>query len=124
MNDDNELFQTLEALYGEQGDDLMYGGAVYGTQTMHGGSGDDKVVAGINYGNIFLYGNSGSDVVRSDQYTVPRICDEDDNDCDLDHINFDEYLFGDFKYGSDSLDKDLWGDDDRIYGRNILCEGG
>lgn len=116
-------YQTQEALYGEQGDDLMYGGAVYGTQTMHGGSGDDKVVAGINVGNIFLYGNSGSDVVRSDQYTIPRICDGFDDDCDLDHINFDEYLFGDFKYGSDSLDKDLWGDDDRIYGRNIFCTG-
>ena len=101
----------------------MYGGAVYGTQTMHGGSGDDKVVAGINVGNIFLYGNSGSDVVRSDQYTVPRVCDDFDPNCDLDHINFDEYLFGDFKYGSDSLDKDLWGDDDRIYGRNIVCTG-
>ena len=27
-----------------------------------------------------------------------------------------EYLFGDFKYGLDALDKDLWGDDDLIYG--------
>ena len=70
-------FSTKENLYGEQGDDLMYGGSVYGTQTMHGGSGDDKVVAGPNIGSVHLYGNSGRDVVRSDQYDmVPRDCPE------------------------------------------------
>ena len=117
--------QTKEALYGEQGDDLMYGGPVYGTQTMHGGSGDDKVVAGFTVGELFLYGNSGSDVVRSDQYDdfgLPRTTCDDPNDVNCTPEYYDEYLFGDFKYGSDSLDKDLWGDDDRIYGRNIRCE--
>lgn len=27
-----------------------------------------------------------------------------------------EYIFGDYKYGTDALDKDLWGDDDIIHG--------
>ena len=103
----------------------MYGGSVLGTQTMHGGSGDDKVVAGYNIGDLFLYGNSGSDVVRSDQYDtvqIPRTTCDDPNDVNCTPEYYNEYLFGDFKYGSDSLDKDLWGDDDRIYGRNIFCE--
>jgi hypothetical protein len=30
----------------------------------------------------------------------------------------EQYLFGDYKYGEDALDKDLWGDDDLIYGGN------
>lgn len=115
-------FSTKENLYGEQGDDLMYGGNVYGTQTMHGGSGDDKVVAGWNIGSVYLYGNSGRDVVRSDQYDiVPRDCGEYDEECDFSEADYDEYLFGDYKYGTDALDKDLWGDADRIYGRSLAC---
>jgi Ca2+-binding RTX toxin-like protein len=32
--------------------------------------------------------------------------------------NSDEYIYGDYKYGEDALDKDLWGDDDVIIGGN------
>lgn len=28
----------------------------------------------------------------------------------------DVYIWGDYKYGADDLDKDIWGDDDIIYG--------
>ena len=93
---------------------------------MHGGSGDDKVVAGYTFGETRLYGNSGSDIIRSDQYDgffgLPRsLCAFADDPDSCEPAEYEEYLFGDFKYGSDSLDKDLWGDDDRIYGRNLDC---
>jgi len=58
---------------------------------------------------MFLYGDSGKDIVRSDWHRSNGAGTEDNN-------GEDEFLFGDFKYGSDALDKDLWGDDDQIYG--------
>ena len=33
-------------------------------------------------------------------------------------VSGDVYIYGDYKYGADALDKDLWGDDDIIYGGN------
>lgn len=58
-------------------------------------------------GTTYLYGNSGKDIIRSDWF-------QQYNDAIV--TLGDEYLFGDFKYGGDALDKDLWGDADIIYG--------
>lgn len=60
-------------------------------------------------GKTELYGNSGRDIIRSDWYRVNGDGTQVNN-------GGDEVLFGDYKYGSDNLDKDLWGDADRIYG--------
>jgi len=38
-------------------------------------------------------------------------------------VGADEYLFGDYKYGEDALDKDLWGDADIIYGGRGTGQG-
>ena len=74
-----------------------------------GGSGDDKVYGGYSTdGKSYLYGNSGKDIIRSDWFRS--------KDGDATNDGEDEYLFGDFKYGTDALDKDLWGDADIIYG--------
>jgi hypothetical protein len=101
----------VENLYGEQGDDIIFGGtAVMTTQNIHGGSGDDKVYAGAeNAGVTKLFGNSGKDIVRSDYWRTYGIGTESND-------GGNEFLYGDFKYGEDALDKDLWGDDDLIYG--------
>jgi len=56
-----------------------------------------------------LYGNSGKDIIRSDYWRTYGIGTEEND-------GGNEYLFGDFKYGEDALDKDLWGDDDLMYG--------
>ena len=57
-----------------------------------------------------MYGNSGKDVITTSWYR-----DRDGPGTDIDNEG-NEYLFGDYKYGPDALDKDLWGDADRIYG--------
>jgi len=100
-----------EVVHGEQGDDEIWGGSkTSDTQHLHGGSGDDSVYVGYKAaGKAYAYGNSGKDIVRSDWFSQ---YDEDI------FAAGNEYLFGDFKYGTDNLDKDLWGDDDIIYGGN------
>ena len=101
---------TDEAFYGQQGDDKIWaGGAVEGEVLVKGGTGDDHVYGGYEtVGDTWLYGNAGKDVIRSDWYRTNGKPDT------LNTGN--EYLFGDYKYGEDALDKDLWGDDDIIYG--------
>ena len=101
----------IERLYGEQGDDTIFGGRqAMTTQAIHGGSGDDKVYGGYSVnGETLLYGNSGRDIVRSDWYRTNGLGTEEND-------GGDEWLFGDYKYGEDALDKDLWGDDDFVYG--------
>ena len=99
-----------ETLHGESGDDQIWGGSYIATDLRaYGGSGNDDIVGGYKtQGNTFLYGNSGKDVVTSAWYR--------DRDGITANAYGNEYLFGDYKYGGDALDKDLWGDADRIYG--------
>lgn len=99
-----------EFWFGEQGDDKMFaGGAVTGDVRAYGGTGDDYLVGGIaTIGDTFLYGGANSDLIRSDFYRYQG---------DLNAVNTgNEYIFGDYKYGADALDKDLFGDDDVIFG--------
>lgn len=100
----------IEVIYGNQGDDEIWGSAKTVTsQHLHGGSGDDSVYAGYqNAGKVYVYGNSGEDVVRGDWFQQ--------FDSTKTNTETEQWLFGDYKYGEDALDKDLWGDDDLIYG--------
>ena len=95
--------------YGQQGDDVLYGHyGMLGKEYIHGGTGDDKVYGGrMVSGVMYLYGGAGKDVVRSDWW---RQYD------DMQEEASDQILFGDYRYGEDALDKDLWGDDDLIRG--------
>ena len=107
----------IELIEGNQGDDEIWGSAkTTTTQTLKGGSGDDSVYAGYeNAGKVYVYGNSGEDIVRSDwfqQFDETKVNKETE-----------QYLFGDYKYGDDALDKDLWGDDDLIYGGDAEMSG-
>jgi len=56
----------------------------------------------------FYYGNSGRDLIRTDWYQ--------DKDSTAGDKKGNEYIYGDFKYGTDALDEDLWGDSDIIIG--------
>ena len=99
----------FDFVYGEQGDDEIWGASyVDGKIVLDGGSGDDKLYAGArNYGaESFLYGGSGKDIIRTDWF--------EQRGGPL-SIYGDFYIFGDHKYGTDALDKDLWGDADEIY---------
>ena len=76
---------------------------------MYGGTGDDHVYGGYETeGRTYLYGNAGRDTIRTDWYRV----NGKDDAINTGH----EYIFGDYKYGEDALDEDLWGDADIIYG--------
>ena len=81
---------------------MIYGGnGTVNSQTIHGGSGDDKVIGGKDVvGKTELYGNSGKDIIRSDYYRVNGAGTETNS-------GGDEFIFGDYKYGEDALDKDL-----------------
>lgn len=98
-----------EALFGEAGDDTIWGGAqVAGNLKVYGGSGDDTIYGGFKTaGEQFLYGGSGKDVISTAWYY-----DRDGTT----ESSVNEKIYGDYKYGEDALDKDLWGDADRIYG--------
>ena len=100
----------MEKFYGEQGDDTIWLGGKIGTYGYaHGGTGDDKIYGGYEVGGAqYLYGNAGRDLIRSDWWEVNG---------DPDHEQTgSEYIWGDYKYGGDDKDKDLWGDADIIYG--------
>jgi Ca2+-binding RTX toxin-like protein len=102
----------LEKLYGNQGDDKMWiGGKIVTDAFAHGGTGDDTIYGGYEVaGNQYIYGNAGRDTIRTDWWSKNGTGEE--------VAAGDEYIWGDYKYGADNLDKDLWGDADRIYGGN------
>ena len=73
-----------------------------------GGIGDDYLVGGDrNTGDTYLYGGTGRDHIRTDFYHEELTNARNQGN---------EYLYGDYKYGADSLDKDLIGDADIIVG--------
>ena len=91
---------------------MIWGGSngTGGGLLIKGGTGNDHVYGGFGtMGITRLYGNAGKDVVRSDWYNQDQLRSGSINPGN-------EYLFGDYKYGTDALDKDLHGDDDIIYG--------
>ena len=96
--------------HGNQGDDEIWGPSYnYGSATkLHGGSGDDKLYTGFqDYAFNYVYGGSGKDEIRTDFWQqrltgTPAVAN-------------DIWIFGDYKYGEDALDKDLWGDADVIH---------
>ena len=98
-----------EKFYGEQGHDTIWlGGKTAMDGFAFGGTGDDKLYGGHKaMGNTHLYGEAGRDTIRTDWFFSrdPTIA-----------AGGDEYIWGDYKYGADNLDKDLWGDADTIYG--------
>ena len=104
-----DIMNAEEKLYGEQGDDKIWlGGKVTGNAFAHGGSGDDTIYGGYKVmGDQFIYGNSGRDTIRTDWFSSRD---------DMALATGDEFIWGDYKYGADNLDKDLWGDADIIYG--------
>ena len=57
---------------------------------------------------MFIYGGADRDLIRTDWFEI-----NGDNGVDA---AGDQRIYGDYKYGADALDKDLWGDADRIYG--------
>jgi Ca2+-binding RTX toxin-like protein len=58
-------------IYGEQGDDEIWGSQTTTTQHLHGGSGNDSVYTGYqNAGKTYAYGGSGEDIVRSDWFDM------------------------------------------------------
>lgn len=93
---------------GEQGDDKIWGASqVTGTSKIDGGSGDDYLVLGHSVsGYGYVYGGSGKDLIRNDWYQQ--------YDPSLPQYGA-VYIYGDYKYGEDALDKDLWGDADVIH---------
>jgi hypothetical protein len=99
-----------EKFYGEQGDDKIWiGGKIAGNAFAHGGTGDDTIYGGYKVdGNSYLYGNAGRDTIRTDWWEI-------NGDGTIENTG-NEYIYGDYKYGADNLDKDLWGDADIIYG--------
>ena len=98
-----------EKFYGEQGHDTIWlGGKVATHSRAFGGTGDDKLYGGRSVtGDTWLYGGADSDIIRTDWWTSRD---------DTIPNGGDEYIWGDYKYGEDNLDKDLWGDADKIYG--------
>ena len=97
-------------MFGEQGDDKIWvGGSVKGDVHAYGGTGNDWIYGGYRTkGDTYLYGNAGKDTIRTDWYR--------ENGKDDETNTGNEFIFGDYKYGEDALDKDLWGDDDIIWG--------
>ena len=104
-----------EYLYGESGDDTIWGGAYVEEYTkIHGGLGDDKLYGGYDpQDDVYIFGEGGKDIIRSDWFGWKS----GDESLGV-NAGGGEYIYGDYKYGLDALDKDLWGDDDRIYGGN------
>ena len=100
---------ALMDVYGDQGDDEIWLGSSYtDKQRAFGGSGDDKIYNGVsNTGDVYIYGGSGKDELRNDWFYSRD---------ETKYGTGDVHIYGDYKYGEDALDKDLWGDDDVIYG--------
>ena len=118
-----ELFYEInggsaeEKFYGEQGHDKIWlGYGTTGNAWAHGGTGDDTIYGGYGIaGNQYIYGNAGRDTLRTDWWET--------NGAGTEVAAGNEYIFGDYKYGADNLDKDLWGDADIIYGGNGAYNG-
>lgn len=106
---------TYEYLYGDAGDDTIWGGAQVDDYTkIHGGLGDDKLYGGYDpQDDVYIFGEGGKDIIRSDWFGWKS----GDESLGLNDEG-DEFIYGDYEYGTDALDKDLWGDDDKIYGGN------
>jgi len=60
-----------------------------------------------------MYGGSGKDLIRADWYQQYK---------DLSSTKGDVFIYGDYKYGEDALDKDLWGDADIIHAGIVTLE--
>ena len=101
-------------LYGEQGNDRIFSVSVTtGDVLMSGGTGDDYLIGGERIlGDTRIYGGADQDYISTAFYQrLP--------DAGFGRRNrSNEYIYGDYKYGADALDKDLHGDADVIVGGN------
>jgi len=102
---------AIDLVYGEQGDDEIWGSSrTATTSVLDGGSGDDKLYLGWkNKANSMstIRGGSGKDIIRTDYWNRGTI----DDAASLGDVR----LYGDYVYGSENLDKDLWGAADFIF---------
>ena len=57
-------------LYGDEGDDKMWGSQTMEFEYMWGGEGDDIIYGGIAHDNTFINGNEGDDVIYPGSETV------------------------------------------------------
>ena len=106
-----DKMNKIDLVYGEQGDDEIWGSSETETKSiLDGGSGDDKLYLGWKNAvgsESRIRGGSGKDIIRTDFWnrgTIDEVASEGD-----------VHLFGDYEYGSDDLDKDLWGAADTIF---------
>jgi hypothetical protein len=88
-----------EHWYGDEGDDIIYGGQMStGVQILRGGSGDDKITKGYDQGGAaYLTGDGGKDVIRTDYFQDEDMLPAgvfDDPGADQ-----HQYIWGDWAYG-------------------------
>lgn len=100
-----------DLVYGQQGDDEIWGSSLTETKSLlDGGSGDDKLYLGWKNkvgSESRIRGGSGKDIIRTDIWnrgTIDEVASQGD-----------VHLFGDYEYGPEDLDKDLWGSADLIF---------
>ena len=102
-----------EFLYGDEGDDTIWAGRdIVDEIIVMGGSGNDNVYGAYNIQTTgapeYYYGNAGRDLIRTDWY-------QDKDPAAIDRMG-NEYIYGDFKYGPETRDSEVWGDADIIIG--------
>ena len=80
----------------------------YGEQYVRGGSGNDWIYGAGDFDETqYTYGGAGRDHIDFGWW--------EDRDSDFFSEKEGEvYIWGDYKYGTDDLDKDIWGDADYI----------
>ena len=63
--------QTLDKWYGDEGDDIIFGGSKTNESYLFGGSGDDKLYGPHDpQGQSFLLGGEDRDLIRTDYYQL------------------------------------------------------
>lgn len=104
------LFDGANLLFGDAGDDSLYGGRSGNTDTLHGGTGNDTLEAGVGYG--LFYGEDGDDSLKGGQNS-DTLYGGNNND------TLSGFLSNDSLYGG-AQDDDLYGDHgaDTLYGED------